>query len=100
MGNSLSGVLFTLSSTAIIKKQQFMEIEIRKKGSLKKKRNDEEVYFLKHFQNQSILEFKTSLMDLEMDKLKAEDVNNGSKFSCMVILCMCSELDCDYHYWT
>ena len=78
-----------------------MEIEIRKKGSLKKKRNDEEVYFLKHFQNQSILEFKTSLMDLEMDKLKAEDVNNGSKFSCMVILlCMCSELDCDYHYWT
>lgn len=36
-----------------------------------------------------------------MDKLKAEDVNNGSKFSCMVILlCMCSELDCDYHYWT
>lgn len=76
MGNSLSGVLFTLSSTAIIKKQQFMEIETRKKGSLKKKSiNDEEVYFLKHFQNQSILEFKTSLMDLEMDKLKAEDVN-------------------------
>lgn len=53
-----------------------MEIETRKKGSLKKKSiNDEEVYFLKHFQNQSILEFKTSLMDLEMDKLKAEDVN-------------------------
>lgn len=76
MGNSLSGVLFTLSSTAIIKKQNNLWKLRPEKGKLKKKKgNDEEVYFLKHFQNQSILEFKTSLMDLEMDKFKAEDVN-------------------------
>lgn len=44
-----------------------MEIDPEKAKLKKKKGNDEEENFLKHFQNQSILELRTSLMDLKMD---------------------------------